>query len=49
MVDLGGLEPPYAAISNILSTCLVYPETSLALSEQTNQKLTTLYYIRNLS
>ena len=45
MVEPGGLEPPYTTISNILSTRLVYPESSLALSEQTNQRLTTLYYI----
>ena len=48
MVDLRGLEPRYATQSKLLSTRLVYSKSSLALSEQTSQKLTTLYYIHLL-
>ena len=43
MVDQPGFEPGYPTQSNLLSTRLVYSKSSLALSEQTNQKLTTLY------
>lgn len=45
LVDLGRLELPYETQFKLLSTRLVYPKSSLALSEQTNQRLTTLYYI----
>ena len=43
LVDQPGFEPGYPTQSNLLSTRLVYSKSSLALSEQTNQKLTTLY------
>ena len=43
MVEMTGLEPVYVTQSNLLSTCLVKSNFSLALSEMTNQRLTTPY------
>ena len=43
LVEMTGLEPVYVTQFNLLSTCLVKSNFSLALSEMTNQRLTTPY------